>query len=245
MISIKTVPAPITPRKVYHFDNEEERLKYTNFKVGSRVLPAEYFNNETVGVEFYYISTHTPYEIGHIGTGGITTQCSDGSIRTFYPDSVIISPNSFEMRKETTQFDMNGEGIKKRGRKGDPQKAAKREEAKRIRQEKLERGEVLKRGRPTVDPSLRKTKPYVPNGGQRGRKKLSDEEKQQREKQQNNTPPKEPGKRGRKEIPGLKESKLANQEKINQAKITLGIITGRGRISDFDQKRLKQYLKNN
>lgn len=241
MISVILIPAPITSRKAYSFDNEDEKLKYTDFKVGGRVLPAEYFNNETPGVEFYYKESHSPYEKHYIGVGGIETRCSDGSIRTFYPDSVIIHPNSFEMRNEKTEFDMNGDNIKKRGRKGDPEKVAQREEMERIRLEKIEAGIPIRRGRPSIDPSLRKSKPYIPNGGKRGRKPLSPDEKIRREQENNKT--EEKRQRGRPAVPGLRELKQVDKLKLLEAKLKLGIITGRGRISDEDNQRLKQYLK--
>lgn len=162
MISIVLTPAPFAPRKRYHFDNDNEQNKYTNFKPGIEVLPAEYYGNETPGIKYYFRSIHNQYEKGHIGTGGIITQCSDGSTRTFYPDAVIVHPSEFGITNKP-QFDNNI--VKKRGRKSTPEGELKKLE----RERKIAEGIVLKRGRPSIDPSLRKTKPYVKNGRKRGR----------------------------------------------------------------------------
>lgn len=239
MIQVISIPAPIYPRKAYSFDNEEEKQRYTNFKVGVRVLPSEYFNNETPGVEFYYKSSHSPYEPGHLGTGGIVTQCSDGSTRVFYPDSIIIHPSSFEMRNDVTKIEYDGVSLKKRGRKPkgekvekdpnapkgkrgrkpDLEKQAERLRIQQAREQRKANGEVLKRGRPKMDEALRKSKPYIPSS--------------------------EPKRRGRVANPQLQEQREQEKQRMIDCKIALGIKLGKGRINDADRKRIQQWLKNN
>ncbi len=234
MIQVIDIPASIYPRKAFKFDNEDEKIQYTNFKVGGRVLPADLFNNEITGVEYYFRSIHSPYEKGHLGTGGISVVCSDGSTRTFYPDSVIIHPSSFTMRNDTTQIEYNGEQMKKRGRK-------------RTKPVDEATGEVVKgkRGRKPLDPEIKAQREAEKSlklqsnpDRKRGRPKLTDPKV-----------PKEPkvstGKRGRKPNPQLHQQREEDKSRQTAAKLALGIKTGKGRISDTDHKRIEQWLKNN
>ena len=179
MIQVVDIPASFYPRKAFKFDNDVEKEQYTNFKVGIRVLPADLFNNETVGMEYYYKSSHSPYEKGHMGTGGIKCNGSDGSVRTFFLDSVIVHPNTFTMRNDNTQIEYNGEQMKKRGRK------------RKLTNENInENINIPKRGRgrkPLSEEERSKRETEKQNklllnpDRKRGRRKLSDEERMKRQ----------------------------------------------------------------
>lgn len=237
MIQVIDIPAAIYPRKAFKFDDEDEKNKYTNFKVDGRILPAELFNNETTGVEYYFKAVHSPYEKGHLGTGGISTRCSDGSTRVFYPDSVIVHPTSFTMRDDVTSIEYNGEQMKKRGRK-------------RIKPIEESTGEPVvkgKRGRKPLDADVKAqrdadklAKQQLNPDRKRGRPKL-DKSQIKLHPPTNTTP----GKRGRPANPQLQLEREHLKQRSEQAKLALGIKIGKGRISDTDHKRIEQWLKNN
>jgi len=189
-MKIIDIPAPCTSRKAFKFESEDEKNKYTSFKPGIRVLPAPYFDTE-FGVQFFFIARHEHGEKGWAG-GGYECRDSTGGARAFYLDALIVHPNELKIKTEIIN-----ESVKRRGRK-------------RIKPlvEKDPNAPKRKRGRPSIDPEKRISKPYVPTGGKRGRKPLSDEEKAKRAALQPAVENKPKGKRGRPTLaPELRKTK--------------------------------------
>lgn len=155
------------PNYKYFIEVED---KFLNFTKDCRVLAARYFDDPNI-----FFSLKKKHEPGSKGfpNGGFEVYGPDGGTFNFELNEVVVHPYHLGMKK----YFSNVQNIDK---------------------EKVSTGAKGKRGRPSKDPSERKTFPaYVPNGGQRGRKKLSDEEKAKREalvaeKKKNST-----GKRGR------------------------------------------------
>lgn len=230
MIKIKEVPASIYPRKIFEFENNDEKIKFTSFTPGIKVMLSEQFGGNNSNMSYYFKSIHTPYEKGHLGTGGIVVRGDDGSVRTQYIDSVIIHPDLLN----NVDIEYNGEQMKKRGRK-------------RTKPIDEATGEAVKgkRGRKPLDPEIKAQREAEKSlklqsnpDRKRGRPKLTDPKV-----------PKEPkvstGRRGRKPNPQLHQQREEDKSRQTAAKLALGIKTGKGRISDTDHKRIEQWLKNN
>ena len=165
-------------RRAYRFDSLLEQTQFTSFKKGDRVLPADYFNNET-NIEFYFQERHEPGE-KHWIEGGFECRDSTGGFRAFKLDALISHPSTIRQHLPV-EYELSEENsVKKRGRK--KTKLA-------VVEDKPKRS----KGRPKKDPSERKTQPYVPKGTKRGRKPLSEEEKQKRLLEKENKPKRSKG----------------------------------------------------
>ena len=137
------------PRKAYANVDPQ----YTEFTKGIRVLPAPYFEDRKI--MFTFFAQHAP------GTpmwpdGGYEVTGPMGEFRAYYLDQLILHPEIIK-RRHKHNIETNKSGLK-RGRKGGEPKTPKV-------------GGTGKRGRPAVDPELRKNKPYVATGLPRGRRK--------------------------------------------------------------------------
>ncbi len=137
------------PRKAY---TNVEPL-YKMFTKGIRVLPAPYFEDRKI--MFTFVAQHDPGTPGWL-EGGYEVAGPTGDFRAYYLDQLILHPEIIK-RRHKTDIETNKSGLK-RGRKGGEPKFPKV-------------GGTGKRGRPSVDPALRKNKPYVANGLPRGRRK--------------------------------------------------------------------------
>jgi len=140
------------PRK--HFVDVDP--KFTQFTKGCRVLPAVYF--EEPNINFVLKAQYAPGDKPSFPNGGFEVYGPEGSTYNYELDQVVVHPYHLRLMK---YFSKN-ENVDK-------------EKVVRV----VGNG---KRGRPKVDPSLKKTLPkYVPTGGKRGRKPLSSEERERRE----------------------------------------------------------------
>ena len=137
------------PRKAYAGVNPE----YKQFRKGIRVLPAPYFEDRKI--MFTFVQEHFPGS-PMWPEGGYEVAGPTGDFRAYYLDQLILHPEIIERRHQTI-IETNKSGLK-RGRKGGIPKVPKV-------------GGTGKRGRPAVDPALRKNQPYVATGLPRGRRK--------------------------------------------------------------------------
>lgn len=133
------------PRK--HF--VEVDSKFTNFTTKCRVLPANYY--EEPNTVFILKARYEPGENKYFPKGGFEVVHSEGGTYNYELDEVVVHPFELGMHKYfTKQQNVVKDKII------DPDKP---------------KG---KRGRPKIDPALKKTLPvYVPTGGKRGRPKKS------------------------------------------------------------------------
>jgi len=141
------------PPYKYFTDVEE---KFLNFTPNCRVLPARYFNEPNT-----FFSLKQKYEPGehkNFPKGGFEICDVNGGIYNFGLNEVVVHPFHLNMNKYfSTTLNLS------------------------INKEKIITGVKGKRGRPKKDPSQLKILPvYVPAGGKRGRKPLSEEEKAKR-----------------------------------------------------------------
>jgi hypothetical protein len=127
--------------------------KFLNFKPECRVLTARHFDDPYV--HFTLRKRHEPGSPG-FPQGGFEITGPDGGTYNFYLDEVVVHPFQLGMKN---YFSKSQNTVK----------------------EKVSTGVKGKRGRPAKDPSERKVlQTYVPTGGKRGRKPLSEEEKAKR-----------------------------------------------------------------
>jgi hypothetical protein len=158
----------VFPTRKFYVDVD---AKFTNFTPKCRVLPVVYYEDPTTHFELKAI--HAPGEKRTFPNGGFEVYGPDGGVYNYDLDQVVVHPYHLKMMKYFTK-------------------------TKNVVKEKVSTGVKGKRGRPSIDPSLRKTlTAYVPTGGSRGRKPMSpelkaikDAEKAERTKNSN-------GKRGR------------------------------------------------
>ena len=158
----------VFPTRKFYVDVDD---KFTNFTPKCRVLPITYYEEPTMLFELK--AKHAPGEKSTFPNGGFEVYGPDGGIYNYDLDQVVVHPFQLKMIKYFTK----SEGVVK---------------------EKVSTGLPGKRGRPSIDPSLKKTlTAYVPTGGSRGRKAMDpalkaakDAEKAERTKNSN-------GKRGR------------------------------------------------
>ena len=145
MLEIQKIEANITPRHIFIGITAEHQ----NFEKGCRVLSSELMANSD-NTQLFFEKRHEPGE-PHWKEGGF--ECIDeyGARRAFHLDALIVAPNQKPLIM----------GMSRRGRKPNPNK-----EQPVIDPNKPKKG----RGRPSIAPELRKSQPYIPNGGQRGRK---------------------------------------------------------------------------
>lgn len=137
----------------YYAEVEEKFLKFTP---NCRVLPARYFNEPNI--HFTLKRKFMPGENKFFPNGGFEVTDINGGIYNFNLDEVVVHPYHLGMKKYFTTSPTV------------------------VDKEKVITGEKRGRGRPKMDPSLRKTPvTYVPKGTKRGRKPLSPEVKAQRE----------------------------------------------------------------
>lgn len=157
----------VFPPYNYYTDVEEKFLKFTP---ECRVLPARYYYSAPT-LNFILRKRFEPGTPG-FPQGGFEVFGPDGGVYNFMLNEVIVHPFQLGMRNYFST-------------------------AQNVVKDKVSTGPKGKRGRPKIDPSLKKTPTvYVPTGGKRGRKPLSPEEKAQREAEKANKP-KGTGKKGR------------------------------------------------
>ena len=156
------------PRK--HFEDVEP--KFTEFTKGCRVLPAVYF--EEPNIFFTLKARYEPGEKSSFPNGGFEVYGPEGSKYHYELDQVVVHPYQFRMMKYFSKS------------------------------ENTTKDKVIrvvgngKRGRPKIDPSLKKTLPtYVPTGGKRGRKPMDPALKAAKEAEMAAKKAKGTGKRGR------------------------------------------------
>ena len=144
--------------------------KFLNFKPECRVLPARHWDEPHM-----FFTLKKRFEPGAPGfpKGGFEVVGADGGIYNFYLNEVIVHPFHLGMKSFFTK-------------------------TQNVNKEKISTGEKGKRGRPKIDPSLKKTLPtYVSTGGKRGRRPLDPEVKAAREAAQLVKTKESGGKRGR------------------------------------------------
>lgn len=208
--------------------------EFINFTPGCRVLPAPYYNE--YNNDFTLKRKYEPGEKPSFKDGGFEVwEGNGGKILSFDLDQVVLHP--FELGK--FKYFSKTADIEVKEKVTDPNKP----KGSRGRPRKLDEN-----GNPII---IDRT--YVPTGGQRGRKKLSEEEKAKRELEKANQPIKEKGQRGRKPLSEeekakrklIEEQKLAERQKL----IDAGVISGkRGRPSTLtpeqvEERRLKELEK--
>ena len=147
-------------------------LQFLNFTKDVRVLPAPFF--EQPNTHFTLKNKYLPGENKHFPNGGFEVEGFGGAYYAFDLDQVIVHPYALKM---DNFFD-------------------KIEEGKEINT-KINDGVKRKRGRPSIEGSVKGFPKYVPNGGKRGRQPLSPEEKAKREAIKDEKKLKSGGKRGR------------------------------------------------
>ena len=136
------------PRKFY----VEVEPKFVEFTKSCRVLPVTYFNEPNT--MFTLKARYLPGEKRTFPNGGFEVYGPEGSTYNYELDQVVVHPYQFRMMKyfSKTENTVKDKVIKVVGNG--------------------------KRGRPKIDPSLKKTLPtYVPTGGKKGRKRMSDEDR--------------------------------------------------------------------
>jgi len=140
------------PPRKYYAETEE---KFTAFTPNCRVLPANYFNE--YNTFFTLKARYEPGENKFFPKGGFEIIHSEGGTYNYYLDEVIIHPFHLGMRRFFTK-------------------------SENIVKDKVTNLNPGKRGRPKIDPLLKKNQgPYVPTGKQRGRKRMSDEDRATRD----------------------------------------------------------------
>jgi hypothetical protein len=126
-----------------YFTDVEE--KFLNFKPECRVLTARHFDDPNI--LFTLKKRHEPGSPG-FPQGGFEVFGPDGGTFNFMLDEVVVHPFHLGMRNYFSK-------------------------SQNVNKEKLSTGAKGKRGRPKIDPSLKKTLPtYVPTGGKRGRRPM-------------------------------------------------------------------------
>lgn len=156
------------PRKHY----KDVDSKFVEFTPKCRVLPANYFNEPNT--LFTLKAKYEPGENKYFPKGGFEIVHVEGGTYNYELDEVIVHPFHLGMRKFfTKQTNVVKEKVTDSNKKG-------------------------RRGRPKIDPSLKKTLPaYVPTGGKRGRKPLDPTIKAAKEAAKLEKQKKSNGKRGR------------------------------------------------
>lgn len=178
-IGVKIVSVPFrtggTRKKFINLKPE-----YLQFKPGQRVLPAPFVGMVDQG-PIYFVKKHEPGE-SHWKDGGYECVSIGGGVRAFFLDALMLHPS--EMKK-SERIEVGG--LRTRGRKRikpivvkDPNAPKGKRGRKPLSEEEKQKRELEKqnkpkgtgkRGRPKMDPALKKSKPYVKTGGKRGRPK--------------------------------------------------------------------------
>lgn len=156
------------PAYKYYTEVEEKFLKFTP---GCRVLPARHFSDPNMSFTF-----RKRFEPGAPGfpQGGFEVFGPDGGVYNFALNEVVVHPYQLGMKN----YFSTAQNVKDK--------------------EKVSTGVKGKRGRPPMDPALKKTLPvYVPTGGKRGRKPMDPALKAQKEAERLEKQKNGPGKRGR------------------------------------------------
>lgn len=155
-MKIINVEAPITPRKAYVLEENEQ--EYLNFTEGIEVLPAPYFETES-GTTFYFRKRFEPGERFY-PNGGFECIEENGARRSFYLDALIVHPKYFKRKEKAAKIRTSS------GKRGRPKMDS---SLKKNVEVYVPTGG--KRGRPKKDPSQLKSVIYVKTGGKRGRPK--------------------------------------------------------------------------
>jgi hypothetical protein len=152
-----------------HFINVEE--KFTQFTKGCRVLPATYF--EDPSLHFTLKAAYQPGEKKTFPNGGFEVYGPEGNVFNYELDQLVVHPFHFGMTKYFSK-------------------------AQNIVKEKVDTGIKGKRGRPAIDPELKKIKlEYKPTGGKRGRPAMDPELKAIKDAEKAERAAHSTGKRGR------------------------------------------------
>ena len=156
------------PRKHY----AEVEPKFFNFTKTCRVLPATYFNEPNT--IFWLKAQFAPGDKKTFPNGGFEVYGPEGSTHNFELDQVIVHPYHLRMMKYFSKTENT------------------------VKEKVINVMGNGKRGRPKMDPSLKKNQgPYIPTGGQRGRKRMSDEDRATRDAKLAVKKSNSSGKRGR------------------------------------------------
>jgi len=151
-----------------YFTDVEE--KFLDFKPECRVLTARHFDDPSI--LFTLKKRHEPGSPG-FPQGGFEVFGPDGGTFNFMLDEVVVHPFQLGMRNYFSK-------------------------AQNTNKEKVSTGAKGKRGRPKIDPTLKKTLPvYVPTGGKRGRKPMDPALKAAKEAERLKKQKKSTGKKGR------------------------------------------------
>lgn len=198
------------------YENVEPEL--LNFKPGARVLPAPYYYEKQLYFEL--IRIYQPGEKRTFPKGGFEVRGPNpASVYNFELDQVVLHPLVIKHEKaiEKTQRKIEKERLKTDKQREREQRKLEKEqnkgkgkrgrkplspEERALREQKKAEGALRsggKRGRPKMDPALRKTpiKPAGTGTGKRGRPALSAEEKLKRDAIKQQTAQRSGGKRGR------------------------------------------------
>lgn len=133
----------VFPTRKFYVDVD---AKFTNFTPKCRVLPVVYYEDPTTHFELKKI--YAPGEKRTFPNGGFEVYGPDGGVYNYDLDQVVVHPYQLKMMKYFTKTE-------------------------NVVKEKVSTGVKGKRGRPSIDPSLKKTlTAYVPTGGARGRKPM-------------------------------------------------------------------------
>jgi hypothetical protein len=145
--------------KIYKIDEDEQH--FLNFKKGDEVLPARYYDNESINERFFFLHKHEP-NTPYWRDGGYECVNSLGGLYCFHFDTLILHPKYFEKKKKNTlnvSYTRSNKG--KRGRSN-----------KNLKNNNTYIPTGGKRGRPKKDENdLKSPKIYIPTGGKRGRPK--------------------------------------------------------------------------
>jgi hypothetical protein len=156
------------PRKYYM----EVEPKFTEFTQSCRVLPVTYFDEPNT--IFFLKAKYLPGEKRTFPNGGFEVYGPEGSTHNFDLDQVIVHPYSLRMMKYFSKSEdiVKDKVIKIMGNGG-------------------------KRGRPRVNLEGHIKPAYVPTGGKKGRKKMSDEDRATRDAKLAEKKSKGTGRKGR------------------------------------------------
>lgn len=142
---------------------EENEQHYLEFKPDIDVLPAQYYDSDVASGNFYFRKKHEPGE-PMWKDGGYECYDEYGMFRAFHLDALIVHPRIFK-KKSRSKAAKEILGDKPKGKRGRPKMDP---ALKKTVEVYVPTGG--KRGRPKMDPSLKKTASvYVPTGGKRGR----------------------------------------------------------------------------
>ena len=158
----------IFPPRKRFVDVEE---KFTKYIIGGRVLPVTYF--EDPSIHFTLKAVYQPGDKKTFPNGGFEVYGPEGSVFNYELDQLVMHPFHYRMMNYFSK-------------------------AQNVVKEKVDTGIKGKRGRPAMDPELKKVKlEYKPTGGKRGRPAMDPELKAIKDAEKVERAARSTGKRGR------------------------------------------------